>query len=528
MQQRPVKEFSLPDTSISDANRNGLYVLARKSMYKSAPLCLFVTGLAGAGKSFILEELVKYCKAFSQNIGHPFSDTTIRLTAMTGAAATEIGGRTTQSDFKYLGNRTAAKQEEIDCFYDTRINIIDEISFASYKSTLTKISANLKLFTECNDHTFGKHAIAFFGDFCQLECIGGDSIYLQDQGLYWEQALNCMVELKGTHRYSKCEHMKRIMPAMQNNGLSREDKAILNSRVVNGTSVKLPSAFSMRYATYFNNTRAGINCNIFRSYLEMYHKNATETNIPFSAIVIKASPKWSHNKQKLSFRQQKVFFERCSEADCKTAGGQQRCDPLLCLFTGCYLMNVSNQDVANGIANGTTSTLQKVWIKHGRRPSPLYLHGYWVHCISIEDVLCLELSWHDLKRFKGSYKQFPESKSFSVKFPMNCFGETIRMNSKLDIDHFPVVLNHATTGHKLQGKTLDSLFIAEWSNVRNWAYVVLSRVRTLDGLFLLKPIPDTIDFSPASEYQDMMQRLRLTILAKPEDTQALKEAAITD
>ena len=83
-------------------------------------------------------------------------------------------------------------------------------------------------------------------------------------------------------------------------------------------------------------------------------------------------------------------------------------------------------------------------------------------------------------------------------------------------------MNHATTSHKLQGKTVALLVIAQWSKVKNWAYVVISRVRTLDGLFLTSPIPEEIDFLAASEYLDMMANLRQTILATPEQVAELK------
>jgi hypothetical protein len=85
-----------------------------------------------------------------------------------------------------------------------------------------------------------------------------------------------------------------------------------------------------------------------------------------------------------------------------------------------------------------------------------------------------------------------------------------------------VGINHTTTGHKLQGKSVDSLVIVEWSQVKNWAYVVLSRVRSLEGLFLLKPIPEDIDFDPKIEYLKMMVRLRESILALPEDVDDLR------
>jgi hypothetical protein len=43
--------------------------------------------------------------------------------------------------------------------------------------------------------------------------------------------------------------------------------------------------------------------------------------------------------------------------------------------------------------------------------------------------------------------------------------------------------------------------------------VGLSRVKTLEGLYLTEPIPTDIDFSPAKEYLDMMERLRMERLS---------------
>ena len=59
-----------------------------------------------------------------------------------------------------------------------------------------------------------------------------------------------------------------------------------------------------------------------------------------------------------------------------------------------------------------------------------------------------------------------------------------------------------------------NLVIAEWRDAENWAYVVLSRVKTLEGIFLVDPLPEHFLFAPAAEYLSMMDRLRNTILAK--------------
>lgn len=49
--------------------------------------------------------------------------------------------------------------------------------------------------------------------------------------------------------------------------------------------------------------------------------------------------------------------------------------------------------------------------------------------------------------------------------------------------------NAATTGHKLQGMSKDILIVNSWEyNTPNWIYVVLSRVRTLNRLYLINSL----------------------------------------
>jgi hypothetical protein len=53
---------------------------------------------------------------------------------------------------------------------------------------------------------------------------------------------------------------------------------------------------------------------------------------------------------------------------------------------------------------------------------------------------------------------------------------------------FPLNLNDATTAHKLQGSSKNMLIVNDWFYSHGWVYTVLSRVRTLKGLFLMKPL----------------------------------------
>ena len=91
-------------------------------------------------------------------------------------------------------------------------------------------------------------------------------------------------------------------------------------------------------------------------------------------------------------------------------------------------------------------------------------------------------------------------------------GGTENITLKVKICQFPVTVNHATTGHKLQGKTAKGLIIAEWARrTKNWIYVVLSRVKTLKGLFLMTKLPTEVETAPDPLVTQMMARLRESI-----------------
>ncbi len=344
-------------------------------------------------------------------------------------------------------------------------------------------------------------------------------IYKHVNGIFWEQSLNCLVELEGTHRYKNCPVLQWIMPRMRNEGLSEADRKILNSRVIDGDKVKMPRPETTRFATYHNANRCGININVFRSYLEKHHAGCTQDNIPASAIVIKSKACWGKSKVPLSFEQRKVFFEKCSDA-CVRNTRNQHLDPILCLGPRWNMMVNDNKDVHNGISNGTTAEFVKAYLKPGAKLQPIQMFGYWVNSITVDEVDQLELEWQDYDRFKGRFRVSATQGVYTVKYPVTERGRETRVTTTMDLIQFPVIGNFATTGHKLQGKSVNQLVIAEWSNLKNWAYVVLSRVRTLAGLFLEKPIPDNIDFAPNPDYLDMMERLRATILVNPIDTES--------
>ena len=80
------------------------------------------------------------------------------------------------------------------------------------------------------------------------------------------------------------------------------------------------------------------------------------------------------------------------------------------------------------------------------------------------------------------------------------------------MNQFPLVSNSATTGHKLQGKTVSSIMIYEWTyKFMNWACVVLSRVGTMNGVYIRKGngLSEDVDkYKVPEELKVMLQGFR--------------------
>ena len=78
----------------------------------------------------------------------------------------------------------------------------------------------------------------------------------------------------------------------------------------------------------------------------------------------------------------------------------------------------------------------------------------------------------------------------------------------------PANSNDATTGHKLQGMSKDAIIVSSWPTAslaamfKIWEYVVLSRVRTLSGLYLVTPIDMDKSFHPSPQLASYMDKIR--------------------
>ena len=110
------------------------------------------------------------------------------------------------------------------------------------------------------------------------------------------------------------------------------------------------------------------------------------------------------------------------------------------------------------------------------------------------------------KKSARQFKLAPQSRTCWVNVSPNDQVSTTR-RMKCRVTQLPVISSDAITGHKLQGLTKDNLVVYSWNKSTNWIYVVLSRVRTLSGLFLVRRLK-LADIKPTSrDYLSFLRRI---------------------
>jgi hypothetical protein len=127
---------------------------------------VFLTGAAGAGKSYALREYITYLRKHGVRYA---------VTASTGIASTHINGTTIHA-WSGIGIRQRLTDFDLDAieekanvykrWNDTQVLIIDEISMlhASFVDMLDKLAKHIRR----NDKPFGGMQVIFTGDFFQL------------------------------------------------------------------------------------------------------------------------------------------------------------------------------------------------------------------------------------------------------------------------------------------------------------------------------------------------------------------------
>ena len=473
-----------------------------KKRSKDGQIISLLHGPGGSGKSWVIDMVMQYAKEYTSHIADfKFDKRTIIVTALTGCAATLIRGETLHSALG-LNSRQQIQAPSRKMFEQTRMIIVDEISFANERN-IRKMNTNLKAFKD-NDLPFGGIHVVFTGDFRQLDPVAAPPLYLSD---IFAGFINLYMELKGKHRYSDDVAWGEFLWKFRDGTITIREIEEFNEYLKQKRKrAALPQ--NIKYATYTNADRDMINANVFDKALD----NGAECLVVFAS-----SPKVlpENSKRYKPMKDPKKLWNNVSESGAKTSGSL-RIDPVLKLYKGMTVLVTENTDVQNGIANGTQAYITKVVLKPNEQLSETVMFSTQDTQRPVKSVLAsqidhIELKHHNQNVSKPYFKLEPKDIPFTSSIP--CLGE-VRKDIKLKATQLPVVANMATTGHKLQGVTCNSIFVHTWMQGNgkrscNWNYVVLSRVKTREGMYSRLDLPKNLEiYQVPQELTHMLQLFR--------------------
>ncbi|OOR85590.1 helicase [Moraxella canis] len=395
---------------------------------------VFLTGQAGAGKTYVLNQYIEYLRV---------RQIPVAVTASTGIASTHMNGMTIhawsgigiQNEFDKVNvQRLATRDDYLERIKNTKVLIIDEISMLHAKQVDT-INQVLKHFRK-NEMPFGGVQVIFSGDFFQLPPIGDKGETSKEKYAFMSQAwLECKFQicyLTEQHRQTGGDEKQRF-------GLSLNE--ILNqirSQTVTQQAIDVLTS-TQAHTIDLNRTR-------------LYTHNADVDSINQKQLNELTAKTITYSAAKMG---EKPLQDSLSKS--------VRAPDELTLAIGAKVMFVKNLPLL-GVYNGTM--------------------GEVIGFIGVSG-----------KAYKNADDEITETAYPLVRH--NTGGEVAAEPEEWTVEdkdgtvlasytQVPLCLAWAITVHKSQGMTLDAAEIDLSKTFEmGQGYVALSRLRSLDGLKLL-------------------------------------------
>ena len=263
--------------------------------------------------------------------------------------------------------------------------------------------------------------------------------------------------------------------------------------------------------TYFNRDRDAINTALFEEHCTRHRCHNVSTRDTLIVLAEKLAAKTSHATYD-AFHNTKIFWENCGEDDIKFPKEHNgRMDPLLELYKGCQLMLVLNNNVRHGEANGTTVTLISICLKPNIVPIQIIIGKLPAKAVYASQVISIVLKHNNPKILPNTFQLEPIEFRITARILK---PKLLQMKEddcemvKMKATQLPVISNQATTGHKLQGASINQLFVNNSNYTTNWPYIVLSRLGSNEGLYLRNKLStDLTKYAVPWELQKMIQWL---------------------
>lgn len=459
---------------------------------------LFITGPGGTGKTFLIRQIVKELKAEFK---------IACVTALTGAAAslmTDLGARTLHSwagigtkdiPFDRRIRQIMRRKEVVQRWTDTDTLIIDEVSMLTPQMAVELDAIGRHIRGKCpalmnaHEKPFGGIQVVFVGDFFQLPPIvpaRSHKTFIfevleeeHERGILPPfnsviRSKSQIIVLRKNYRQIADSAFQKILDEIRYGRVSGRAIALLRSRV------KTPPDTDLK-PTHILPTRAQVDA-INREEMdklspigEMTYspKNMMKTVIytPDGVEIEPVVPSWKEltrspmdihdDKDDDPMRNPSGMTEVQAITEADRSG---RYDPKLKLRIGAQVMVTVNLDDANGIVNGTRGVVKE-----------------------------LNKSYVLIQLMSGKLYKIPP---YTFETPHYRVGRK----------QMPLILAWAITIHKSQGQTIDYANIDLGSRIfaNGQAYVALSRVKSLEGLYIqsftrsaIRASPIVLDFAKA-------------------------------
>ena len=373
---------------------------------------LFITGHAGTGKSFILENLKKIIPK-------------LVITSTTGLAAVNVKGQTIHS---WAGVGICNKPisnvvDDILSNYTLKTQIqtckilaIDEISMLDI-NTFEYINEVLKQVRD-NEKPFGGIELVVIGDYLQLPPI--DNNFTNEKKYCFESELwknfNFQTILLTKNYRQNEENLINVLSHIRTNNLTKEDINLLKTR------------------EFEDNEE-------FADTLHLFATNEEANRYNLKRFDLINMPQYDFEAIDITYQDTNVL-------------NYSRADKLISLKLGARVMLLINLNFEKGLINGSCGTILEI--------------GYDYILIKFDNGVDEKIQRHEFEFYK---------------------------NDKLIASRkqFPLCLAYGITIHKSQGMTLDKLFV-DCTRIfeKGQIYVALSRIKTLNGLFLKNFNPNKV------------------------------------
>lgn len=404
---------------------------------------IFLTGPGGCGKSYLLKSIINDARNNGKRIS---------VCAMTGCAAVLLGEKAKtlhswagiglgKGEFHILASRISTNKYKKAMWTKTEILIVDEVSMMSKNmfELLDYIGGHVR-----NDpRPFGGIQLIFSGDFYQLPPVNkanndnDDSKFCFESRL-WDSTFKHQILLDKVFRQSDKNYID-ILNEVRDGELSKDSINTLETRLISNMGYKDGDII------LHNETKP---VKLMPIKTAVKNINDLEMNkIKEEPIIYKCEIKYTippNAESKSSFKKP---TEKQIEHESSFIIKNALFDETLVLKLGCQVMCIANIDIDNGICNGSTGTIIDF---NGKEKTPV--------------VRFTNGSVRSIGKFDWNSDSIPG----------------------LVIKQIPFILAWAVTIHKSQGASLDCAEIDIGSKIfaSGQTYVALSRVRSLDGLYL--------------------------------------------